>query len=102
MITIEVLIPLTSNEGREFTPAHHAQFEGEVLARFGGFSLLPGTVRGAWVDAGVTYTDASRVYAIAVASITDGGKVRAVVEFAKAHYAQLAICVRYLGITEIL
>jgi hypothetical protein len=102
MIIVEILIPLTSNEGAVFTADHHAAFEAHLIAVFGGFSLLPGTVKGGWADAGVIYTDETRVYAVALVSITDGAKVADVVIVAKAHYAQLAIFVRYLGIAEIL
>ena len=38
----------------------------------------------------------------ALASITDGGKLGALVEFAKGHYAQEAIYLRFLGVSEIL
>jgi hypothetical protein len=102
MFALHVLIPLTSNEGATFTPAHHAAFEAFVVARFGGATRLSGTNTGTWVDAGVTYHDSSFTYEIAVSSITDGAKVAEVVAFAKAHYAQLAIFVRYLGVVEIL
>lgn len=103
MIVIEILIPLANNEGAAFDAAHHVAFESHLIAAFGGYSLLPGTVRGGWVDAGVTYTDETRVYAIAVASLlVDGHKVVDLVQVAKAHYTQLAIFVRYLGMAEVL
>lgn len=102
MIIVEILIPLTSNEGAAFTADHHAAFEAALIATFGGFSLLPGTVKGGWSDAGVVYTDETRVYAVAIASIVEGGKVRDAAELAKAHYSQLAIFVRYLGLAEVI
>ncbi len=103
MIVVEILIPLTSNEGAAFTADHHVAYEAHLITAFGGYSLLPGTVRGGWADAGIVYTDETRVYAVALASLlTEGHKVVAVVEIAKAHYGQLAIFVRYLGIAEIL
>lgn len=103
MTIVEILIPLTSNEGAAFEAAHHLAFEAHLINAFGGYSLLPGTVRGGWMDAGVTFTDETRVYAIALTSLlADSAKILAVVETAKAHYSQLAIFVRYLGQAEIM
>jgi len=100
---VEILIPLTSNEGAAFEADHHVAFEAHLITIFGGYSLLPGTVRGGWMDAGVVFTDETRVYAVALVSLlADGGKVIHIVEIAKAHYGQLAIFVRYLGMAEIL
>jgi hypothetical protein len=102
MIALELFVPLAGNDGATFTPAHHAAFEAELLGLFGGFSRLPGSVEGAWLDAGVTYRDALVVYLLAVPSITAGDKVCRAADIAKAHYGQLAVFVRYLGVTEIL
>ncbi len=102
VIVVEILIPLTSNEGAAFTADHHHAFEANLIAVFGGFSLLPGTVRGGWEAEGVVYSDETRVYAVAMVSIVDGGDLGEVVAFAKAHYGQLAIFVRYLGLAEVL
>ena len=102
MFALEVLIPLTSNQGAAFPLAHHAAFEAFVTSRLGGFSRLLCTVAGQWVEAGITYHDTSVVYLIAIASLTDGARVGEVVAFAKTHYAQQAIFIRYLGVVEIL
>lgn len=103
MTIVEILIPLTSNEGTTFEAAHHLAFEAHLITSFGGYSLLPGTVRGGWMDEGVVFSDESRVYAVAVESLLgDSHKILHIVEIAKAHYGQLAIFVRYLGLAEIL
>lgn len=102
MIEVLILIPLKSNEGRPFSSAHHTAFEAFVVERFGGISQLTGAVIGTWAEAGVTYRDRTRVYVIAMASITQGGLLLEVVAFAKVHYEQLAIYVRYLGLSEVL
>ena len=102
MIEVQIRDPLRSNEGASFSSAHDTAFEAFVLERFGGVSQLTGAVLGSWTEAGVTYRDRTRVYVIAMASITQGGLLLEVVEFAKAHYDQLAIYVRYLGIAEVL
>ena len=102
MIVVEILIPLTSNEGAAFTAEHHRAFETNLIAVFGGFSLLPGTVRGGWEADGVCYGDETRVYAVALGSIADGGDVGEVIAIAKTHYGQLAIFIRYLGLAEVL
>lgn len=103
MFELSLYIPLNANDGESFTSEHHAVFEAFVAEKFGGVSRLPGTiVEGTWIDAGVTYRDQNIVFAIAIRSITDGSSVREVVDFAKSHYRQLAVFVRYLGVAEIL
>lgn len=103
MTFVEILIPLTSNEGSAFDADHHRAFEAELISTFGAYSQLPGAVRGGWAHAGVVYTDENRVYGVAVeALLRDSAKLLHVVEFAKAHYSQLAIFVRYLGQAEVL
>lgn len=103
MLEVQMLIPVAANDGAIFSASHHAVFEGEILAAFGGFTLLLTGAVGGWRNAdGVTYADATRLYAIAIVSIADGSKVGALADFAKAHYAQEAIAIRYLGIFEVL
>lgn len=86
----------------EFTPEHDAVFEDELLHHFGGFSRLPGLVQGAWIGDGKVYSDQSRAYVVAVKSIVDAWKLVPTVDFAKRHYAQEAIYITYLGLSEIL
>lgn len=102
MIEIIILIPTVANDGTVFSVSHHMVFETRLAETFGGFSLLPLTVAGAWIDGGVTYRDELRQYVVFVASITDGGKVGGFVAWVKIHYMQLAITIRYLGLSEIL
>lgn len=102
MFELHVFVPVTDNAGKKFTSADHKAFEAFVIERFGGVSLFPGTVAGAWIDAGVTYLDRCRVYGIGVRSLVQGGKIGEVIDFAKKHYRQEAIYVRYLGVAEIL
>lgn len=102
MLAIEFFIPLAGNDGHTFTASHHLAFETVMVDIFGGFSRLPGTVTGRWADAGRVYHDDLVVYLVALPSITAGDKVARAVEVAKAHYAQEAIFLRYLGTTEIL
>ncbi len=103
MVEVDVLIPTADNAGLMFLPAHHAIFEQFVLALFPGFSLQPGTVSGAWTDAGTVYRDELRVYTLRVSGlIANGPALREVIDFAKSHYAQLALYARYLNVSEIL
>ncbi len=102
MIEVVVLVPVADNDAVTFPPAWHSVFEAVVLDRFGGFSKLPNDVVGQWVGDGNIYTDHTRAYVIALSSITEGAKLGEVVAFAKAHYRQEAIFLRYLGIAEIL
>ncbi len=102
MFEIQILIPVVGNDGVTFEPAHHAVFEALVIARFGGVTLFPSTAVGSWVDAGTTYHDVTRVYGIAVRSITQGDLIAEIAAFAKQHYQQVNVYLRYLGIAEIL
>jgi hypothetical protein len=103
MIEVQILIPLTDNTGDFFPSDHHDLFEQELLRLFGASSLFPGIVAGQWSSSGQVYRDDTRVYVVAVDGIiTKGDALRSAVMFAKTHYAQLAIYVRYLGISEIL
>lgn len=102
MIEVTILIPTAANDGTVFSSEHHAVFEEFLATTFGGFSLLPMTVRGAWEDNGAMYHDDLRQYVVFVVSIVRGGDVGPAVAFARTHYGQLAITVRYLGLAEIL
>jgi hypothetical protein len=102
MIAVEIYVPVASNQGEMFTREHDAVFELRLIHLFGGVSRLAGTVQGAWIDGGKVFRDENRVFMVAVASLTDGEKLREAVEFAKKHYDQLAIFIRYLGQVEVL
>jgi hypothetical protein len=55
----EILLPLTHNDGRPVAPEKFRQTQDELIDRFNGASLLPGTVRGFWVHEGSRYEDES-------------------------------------------
>ncbi len=103
MFEVQMLIPLADNDGETFTAEHHAAFEAVIIDSFGGFTLYPASAVGGWRNAaGVTFSDATRIYGIAVISIVDGEKLGGLARFAKAFYLQEAIFIRYLGVIEIL
>ncbi len=102
MIEVTILIPLTSNEGEEFSAKHHAAFEALLARTFGGVTRVPGEVRGVWLDGATRYEDRLVLYLVALKSLTDGGKLKRVIERAKRHYRQEAIFLRYLGMAEII
>lgn len=97
LIEFQVLIPLKGNDGRVFSQEHHAAFEVFVLDRFTGLSLLSGQGNGVWKS----YHDTNRIYLIAISSMLEGGLLRDVLDFAKAHYGQEAVYIRYLGLSEV-
>src|SRR5262245_18034325 len=99
MIEIQMLIPVADNKGVVFAEAHHALFEVQAIAVFGGFTRLPHEAAGGWVNSGVYYPDRTRVYVLALDSIVNGVKVGELATFAKIHYVQEAIYVRYLGLS---
>lgn len=102
MFEITLLIPLTDNDNKRFNRKHHSLFESFVVERFGGLTLYGEGITGSWLDGGRLYTDTSRHYGIGIRSITEGALVGEVIDFAKAHYEQEAIFIRYLGVVEIL
>jgi hypothetical protein len=103
MIEVQILIPLCDNTGVPFSVLHHANYERELLHHFGASSQFPGIVAGQWSLSGQVYRDDSRVYVVAVDGIiAKADSLRTIAAFAKAHYNQLAIYVRYLGVSEIL
>jgi hypothetical protein len=55
----EILLPLAYNDGRPMSGEAFEQTREELIARFGGLSLLPEPVRGYWVHEGTRYEDQS-------------------------------------------
>jgi hypothetical protein len=101
MIPADVYVPTASNAGEAFSATHHEAFEAYLASCVGGYTLT-GEVRGGWSHAGRTYTDTSRVYSVSVAGLADLAKILHVAEIAKIHYGQLAIFVRWAGLTDVL
>ena len=102
MFEVQFLIPAADNAGLPFDAAHDAAFESEAARVFGGVTRLPAAAVGQWTDGATTYRDVTRVYVVSVATIGRGGDVVALAAFARQHYGQLAIYVRYLGVSEII
>jgi len=102
MFEVHVFIPVNDNDARTFDAAHHQAFEVFVVERFKGITRYPGELAGTWAEAGITYRDAHRCYGIALESITQGALIGEVAAFAKPHYRQHAIFIRFLGYAEVL
>ena|ERR1700722_63011 len=103
MIEVQILIPLNDNAGNSYPDVNHDRFEAELLRLFGASSQFPGVVSGQWISNSHVYRDTTRVYVVAVDGlIAKGDELRSLVNFAKNNYSQLAIYVRYLGVSEIL
>lgn len=93
---IQCLLPTVDNDGVAFTAADFAAFETVLLDHFGGFSILPVTVTGAWRDpaTGRVYRDDLRVYALWASEPGIPDALRAVAEYAKVAFRQEAIGIR--------
>lgn len=102
MLVIEIYVPLKDNDGKGFDEGSFVEFEKTLAERFGGFSRLPGTIRGGWMDEGRFYRDDLTVYAVALPSIVKAGELGETVKVAKVLFRQEAIFVRYLGQAETL
>ncbi len=101
MFEVSMFIPLHDNDGKCFTKSHHDAFEAFVLERLGG--LTRGVrLEGLWSDGEQLYEDKHQVYTFALSSISEGDKIGEVAAFAKRHYRQEAMYIRYLGLAEIL
>lgn len=103
-VEVTLLIPVADNGGTPFTPYEVGVFEGYLGEMFGDFSRLPATIVGRWVgDDGTEYVDILFAYLVGVDGLVkEGARLRKLVEFAKSHFRQEAIFLRYLGIFEIL
>lgn len=102
MFEVTIFIPVTDNDGKTFDATHHAAFEAAAVERFGGLTRYQNGANGIWTDGERTYIDTNVVYGVAIGGITEGGKLGELVSFAKSHYRQEAVFIKYLGIAEIL
>jgi hypothetical protein len=53
----EIHLPLKYNDGRPISGEAFEQTREELVAHFGGLSLLPESVRGIWINEGTRYED---------------------------------------------
>lgn len=104
MIEVTILVPVADNDGQTFSTSHHTIFEAFLAKRFGGFTRLPGEASGGWVDGatGRYYSDRTILYVVAVRGLVGNEDLREAVSFAKAHFRQEAIFLRYLGVAEVI
>jgi hypothetical protein len=102
VIEVHILIPVADNSGNTFDSAHDQAFENELVRLFGGYTGPSDAILGAWQHIGVVYRDQNKAYTVALRSLTDGNLVKDAAEYAKQHYSQLNIYIRYLGLSEIL
>lgn len=102
MFEVQLLIPTADNNGVLFDNDAFRAFEREASEKFGGVTRLPSHAAGAWISEGKTYRDTHRVYAVFLTSLTDGAKVSALAAWVRDRFRQESVCIRYLGLAEIL
>lgn len=103
MIEVSFFIPVSANSGEMFSPHQMEVFETFLIDRFSGFSRLPGEVHGGWQGDGKIYHDRNSVWMVLVTGVLEfAPQILETVTFAKSHFDQKAIYVRYLGMGEIL
>jgi hypothetical protein len=104
MIEVQILIPVADNDGVFFTPRHDGVYEDALVVLFGGFTGPTAALGGAWRDKdGRVWRDRNRAYVVFVHGLVDRSpQILAAINFAKQHYRQLAITIRYLDHAEIL
>jgi len=49
-LRVEFLIPLKYNDGTDIEPEKFFKIKNEVLEKFGGISIHPLSIEGAWID----------------------------------------------------
>lgn len=102
MFEAEILIPLADNAGKAFDPKRFETFERKAARFFGGATRLEGPTNGVWLDGKRLYRDELVRYVIALGSIGQGGDAVKLARFAKVHFEQEAVYLRYLGHAEII
>ena len=88
----EILIPVASNSGEEFSQLHHDAFLKQVADAAGGYTLT-GVVTGAWRNP-VGHMQIERMLPVRVAlpaNLTIGADVGRLCDLAREHYSQDAI-----------
>lgn len=94
IVKASFLIPLADNHGTPFRAEDFAWLQGELVARFGGWSL-EGTVEGAWRgEDGRVYRDRSYRYTVATSALD---ALRGLLREAKARFGQASL---YLEVSE--
>ena len=94
---------MADNQGQEFDRNHDDVFIAYLVAEFEGCTQAPSTLIGAWLNAGKVYRDNNRIFLVKVSGmVAASSKLQAAVAFAKQHYQQIEIYLRYLGVSEIL
>lgn len=94
IVKASFLIPLTDNSGTPFGADDFAWLQGELVARFGGWSL-EGTVEGAWQgEDGQVYRDRSYRYTVATSALD---ALRGLLREAKVRFGQASL---YLEVSE--
>lgn len=99
MVKTLVLIPVVDNDGVPFAEDDWQALESRLL-RFGGFSLRAG-VEGVWEAGGRIYRDRSREYTVALTSWWLLPAWLDVVDWARAHFRQVALYVEVAGSPEV-
>src|SRR5438552_4075179 len=67
----EILLPLTFNDGRAVPGEALEQTREELIAGFGGVTLVPGSAQGVWLHAGTRYEDETVLLIIDVAEVPE-------------------------------
>ena len=102
MVKTLFFVPLVDNEGTPFLPADWSALEHRLWLLAEGFSRRDG-VQGAWKDNdGSVHTGENREFTIALTSWTQLAEWLETVQWAKAHFRQLAIYLEVNGSPEIL
>ena len=82
----EILIPVADNDGHTFSNSYRKIFVDILIKETGGLSVLP-TVKGFWIDKGITYADENTPLRV----ICTGEDIERFAYIAKEHFNQLAI-----------
>lgn len=84
----EILVPTISNDGKPFRTRFHRVWDGRVRDITGGFTIMPKTVNGEWIDEdGVIYIEQT----IPVRIMATTTQIETIVKMTAKYYDQIAI-----------
>jgi hypothetical protein len=68
-------LPLTFNDGRPVPGEAYEQTREDLVAQFGGVTMLSGSARGVWIHAGTRYEDDSIRFVVDVEDTAENRQI---------------------------
>ena len=102
MIEVTILIPQTDPEGKRWPGGTLQTWRGWLATRHGGFTLGQSSV-GGWMNAqDKVMLEENQEYIVAVSNLPALSGLLSTIRWARGHFNQEAIYIRYLGRAELI